>query len=82
MDILVAKFLWIKAIMGVRMNGKSYKVRKTDIYLDIYLAAVGIALLFIILSSTIGFFGVVIGIIISIFYIRFKAKAIRQYNQF
>lgn len=82
MDILVANFLWMKAIMGIRMNGKSYKVRKAEVYLDIYLMIIVLGLLFVLLVNTIGFFGNIIGIGCVILYIRFKVKAIKQYHQF
>ncbi len=82
MDILVTNFLWMKAIVGIRMNGKSYKVRKADVYLDIYLMVVVLGLFYALLISIIGFFGNIIGIGCIILYIRIKARALKQFHQF
>ncbi|MEQ9402208.1 MAG: hypothetical protein RIM99_01375 [Cyclobacteriaceae bacterium] len=82
MKILVARFLWIKAILGVHINGKSYKASKGNIYFDIFPASVFIVLVYAGLASSVGFIGHIIGLGLIVYYIRFKARAIKQFNRF
>lgn len=82
MKILVAKFLWKQAIFGVHHNGKSYKVRKADVWMDIPLMLLVILGFYLLVASELGFIGHLIGIVSIIWYIRIKSRAVRQFNNF
>jgi len=82
MKILVAKFLWRQAILGVHYNGKSYKVSKGSVFFDIPLMLLIILGFYALVASVLGFVGHLMGIASIIWYIRLKSRAIWQFNNF
>ncbi len=83
MEILVARFLWKKAIFGIRKYGKSYKTAKANVYLDIIIIPIFIAVFYgMMLAGEMGGLGKVLAIITMIFYAKIKIKAISQFNKF
>ncbi|WP_421875433.1 hypothetical protein [Marinoscillum sp.] len=82
MDLLIARFLWMKAVYGVRSEGRSHMIGGSQLYGE---AVVGLFLAIVlaaILSSEVPTGGFFLGVVLVVWVIIRRIRAIRQYHRF